>query len=136
VHRFSLKASTKKGVGTLKFAGERLAERIATVADESQAKDVLILDLRGLTAITDYFVIASAETTVQVRAVTQAVVNNLAQEDIRYIRREGWDDTGWVLLDYGSVVVHIFLDEQREYYELERLWGDAPQRSTGELMTE
>jgi ribosome-associated protein len=126
----------KKGVGTLKSAGERLAERIATVADESQAKDVLILDLRGLTAITDYFVIASAETTVQVRAVTQAVVNNLAQEDIRYIRREGWDDTGWVLLDYGSVVVHIFLDEQREYYELERLWGDAPQRSTGELMTE
>lgn len=97
---------------------------------------MLILDLRGLTAITDYFVIASAETTVQVRAVTQAVVNNLAQEDIRYIRREGWDDTGWVLLDYGSVVVHIFLDEQREYYELERLWGDAPQRSTGELMTE
>lgn len=128
--------SRTKGVGTLRSSGELLAEKIATVADESQAEDVLILDLRGLTIITDYFVIAGAETTVQVRAVAQAIVDSLALDDIEYIRREGWDEAGWVLLDYGSVVVHIFLNEQREYYELERLWGDAPQRRVEELTTQ
>lgn len=128
--------SRTKGVGTLRSSGELLAEKIATVADESQAEDVLILDLRGLTIITDYFVIAGAKTTVQVRAVAQAIVDSLALDDIEYIRREGWDEAGWVLLDYGSVVVHIFLNEQREYYELERLWGDAPQRRVEELTTQ
>lgn len=88
--------SRTKGVGTLRSSGELLAEKIATVADESQAEDVLILDLRGLTIITDYFVIAGAETTVQVRAVAQAIVDSLALDDIEYIRREGWDEAGWV----------------------------------------
>lgn len=106
---------------------------MAAVASEHRAKDVLVLDLRDLTVITDFFVIASGgETTLQVRAVAQAIIDDLEEDEIRYLRREGWEDAGWILLDYGSVVVHIFLDEQRDYYQLERLWGDAPQRRVGE----
>ncbi len=108
---------------------------IARVANESHANDVLILDLQNLTVITDYFVIASAETTVQVRAIVQAIAEALAEEDMIYTRREGWDEASWVLLDYGGVIVHVFLDEQREYYDLERLWGDAPRLSAAEAQS-
>ncbi|MGI6083011.1 MAG: ribosome silencing factor [Limnochordia bacterium] len=106
---------------------------MAAVANEHRAKDVLVLELQDLTVITDFFVIASGgETALQVRAVAQAIIDDLEEDDIRYLRREGWEDARWVLLDYGSVVVHVFLDDQREYYQLERLWGDAPQRRVGE----
>lgn len=76
--------------------------------------------------VTDYFVIVDAETEVQVRAIADGIKDELEEQGISPRRREGWEDAQWVLLDYGDTVVHVFRTEQREYYDLERLWGDAP----------
>ncbi len=102
-----------------------IAALAALAAEDKKAHDVVVLDLQALTIVTDYFVIASADTVVQVRAVAEGVAEALAEQGVSYLRREGWDDARWVLLDYVDIVVHVFLQEEREYYSLERLWGDA-----------
>lgn len=76
--------------------------------------------------MTDYFVIADASTEVGVRAISDGVQGALEERGYWPMRREGWEDARWVLLDYGDVVVHVFRTEDRDYYDLERLWGDAP----------
>lgn len=98
----------------------------ARAADEKRARDIAVLDLRQISLITDYFVIADAETEVQVRAITNGIQERLKEHGVEAARREGWEDARWVLLDLGDAVVHIFRTEDREYYDLERLWGDAP----------
>lgn len=105
---------------------KEIAIAAAEAAADKRAHDVIVLDLNGLTIITDFFVIASAETTVQVRAIAQAVRERLEELGKPYHRREGWDDAHWILLDYGDVIIHVFRQPDREYYDLERLWGDAP----------
>lgn len=75
--------------------------------------------------VTDYFVIAHGESEVQVRAIADGIKDTLEELGVIARRREGWEDARWVLLDYGDTVAHIFLAEDREYYDLERLWGDA-----------
>ena len=87
----------------------------------------MILDVRELIVITDYFVIASGSSDRQVRTLVEEVEKAVRERlDRKPVRREGEDGWQWVLLDYVDVVVHVFADEQREYYDLERLWGDAP----------
>ncbi|HLT57147.1 MAG TPA: ribosome silencing factor [Limnochordales bacterium] len=103
-----------------------MAIRAAQAADEKKADQVTILDMRGLTVVTDYFVICSGETMVQVRAITRGVEEALAREGVPLRRKEGGENSRWVLLDYGGVVVHVFHHAEREYYDLERLWADAP----------
>lgn len=90
------------------------------------ADDVLILDVEGRTPMADYFVIGSAQTTVQIRAVVDAVEEQMAAAGAALVNREGDAQARWVLLDYGPVIVHVFGPEARRYYTLERLWGDAP----------
>ncbi len=85
-----------------------------------------ILDLGELLGITDYFVLASAGNDRQLGTVVEEVERSVAAGGRKPRRREGTKDTGWMLLDYGDVVVHAFTVEQREYYSLERLWADAP----------
>lgn len=75
--------------------------------------------------MTDYFVVSSADNVVQARAVCQGIIDFLSEHGVTYRRREGWDDARWILLDYGDVIVHTFLDADRQFYDLERLWGDA-----------
>jgi len=87
-----------------------------------------ILDLRGLCAFTDHFVIASAGSSRQVRAIAERVEERLALARVPMSHREGVAEAQWILLDYHDVVVHIFQDSVREYYDLERLWGDAPKQ--------
>jgi len=82
--------------------------------------------MRGLTVVTDYFVICSGQSVPQVRAITRGIEEALEQEGVRPQRREGVDSARWVLLDFGGVVVHVFHHADREYYDLERLWADAP----------
>lgn len=91
-----------------------------------------MLDLRDLTVMTDYFVIASADNAVQVRAVCEGIVDYLSEQGVNYKRREGWDESRWILLDYGDVIVHTFLDDERQFYDLERLWGDAVRLTVSE----
>jgi ribosome-associated protein len=103
----------------------RLALLAAETLDAKKAEDVLVLDLRAHTPVADYFVIASAQTSVQIRAVTEAVEDALTGAGGRLLGREGHARARWVLLDFGAVVVHIFGPEARRLYSLERLWADA-----------
>ena len=103
-----------------------LALLAAETLDAKKAEDVLILDLRAHTPVADYFVIASAQTSVQIRAVTDAVEEALSGAGGRLLGREGHARARWILLDFGPVVVHIFGPEARRLYSLERLWADAP----------
>jgi ribosome-associated protein len=85
-----------------------------------------VLDVRDLIVITDYFVIASGATDRQVRTIADEVEKVLASRDVKPVRREGQQQGRWLLLDFVDIVVHVFAEEDRQYYELERLWKDAP----------
>ncbi len=98
----------------------------ARAAAEKQATEIVILDGRELIVITDYFVIATAGSQRQVSTVIDTVEHALRGLGEKPIRREGEPDAGWWLIDYFDVVVHVFDEEQRGYYDLERLWRDAP----------
>jgi len=107
------------------MTGNALAERIAYLALEKKGKDITILDLRGLSDITDFFVIVTCESDIQVKTIASHVEKELRNEKIRVLHKEGFNKSNWVLLDYIEVVLHIFREETREYYALERLWADA-----------
>ena len=98
----------------------------ARAAAAKQAEGIAILDVHGLIVITDFFVICSGGTERQVKTIVEEVEKALRDLDRRPVRREGETEGRWVLLDYVDVVVHVFADEEREYYDLERLWRDAP----------
>lgn len=98
----------------------------ARAADAKKASDTLILDVGPLLGITDRFVITSGTNDRQVRTIAEEVELQVRRADGRGpVRVEGLDDARWVLMDYGDVVVHVFNDEARQYYNLERLWSDA-----------
>ena len=106
---------------------QAIATAAAEAARDKQAADVAVLDVAALLTITDYFVICSVASGPQLKAVTEAVEERIRTElDRRPVRREGDAEGGWLLLDYIDVVVHVFAQEEREYYDLERLWRDAP----------
>ena len=91
-----------------------------------KAEDVLILDLQGISGVADFFLICTGRSTAQIHAIADAVQEELRREGIHLLHREGVPESGWLLMDYGNVVVHVFLGETRRFYALERLWGDAP----------
>lgn len=95
------------------------------VAEDKQAHDIVMLDLRGLTTIGDYFVVCTAESERQLRAVANALDEELVKQGARRPRVEGSPETGWVLLDFSDVIVHVFSPEQRDFYRIERLWKQA-----------
>ena len=92
---------------------------------DKQAEDVLLLDIRNVASFADYFVIASGTANRQIQAIIEAVEQAVKAEGVKPIGREGKPDSGWVLLDYGDVIVHIFAPEEREFYDLEGLWHTA-----------
>jgi len=104
-----------------------VAVTAARAAAAKQGADILILDVRKVIVITDYFVIATGGTDRQVRTIVEEIEKALRLGGVRPVRREGETEGLWVLLDYVDVVVHVFAEEEREYYGLERLWRDAPQ---------
>jgi ribosome-associated protein len=115
-------------------AGSNLGSRVpqaclvaARAADEKQGEDVAILSMIDTLGVTDAFVITSGRNSRQVRTIMDEVERQVKIEFGRSpLSIEGRDDFGWVLMDYGDFVVHVFLDERRTYYDLERLWADAP----------
>ena len=112
-----------------------LALTAAREAVDRRAQDVVLLDLRGLTSATDYFILASGESDVQVRAIAERVQARLAEEDARPWHVEGTSHAQWILLDYIDFVVHVFHREARAYYELERLWADAESETISDAET-
>ena len=104
-----------------------LAIEIAKILDKKKAQDVRVLKVDSLTVLTDYFVIATAANSRQVDAIIDEIEDKLREEaSIKPTHREMSADGSWSLLDYGNIVVHVFMPETREYYRLEALWNDAP----------
>jgi ribosome-associated protein len=97
----------------------------ASIAESKRAEDIVILDLRGQTLMTDYFVICTGTNRVQIRAIVDGMVEGLSEQRSRGLR-EGDESGQWVLLDHGDVVIHVFGPEARAFYRLERLWSEAP----------
>ena len=103
-----------------------VAVAAARAASDKQASRVVVLDVHEPIVITDYFVICTASSSRQIRTVIEEIERVTREMGVKPIRREGEADAGWWLLDYFDVVVHVFSEEDREYYDLERLWRDAP----------
>lgn len=97
----------------------------AEAADDKKAEDIDVLNVQGLTVIADYFVLCSANSDQQVRAIARAIDEKLSKKGIEPKKIAGMDDARWVLMDYADVIVHVFHKREREYYDLERLWSDA-----------
>ena len=104
----------------------REVARAAALALDRKAEDVVALDLRGVSSATDYFVLATGNSDVQVRAIAEHIIEQMAKDGLRPLHVEGLDRARWVLLDFVDFVVHVFHPLAREFYQLELLWGDAP----------
>ena len=98
----------------------------AQAALDRKAVDLMVLDVQGLSSVTDYFVICSGRSTTHVATIVEAIRTAMKAAEVRPLHAEGTPESGWMLLDYGDVLVHVFLEDTRVYYALERLWGDAP----------
>lgn len=105
---------------------KELAQKIAQAAADKKGRDILLLNMEQLTPITDYFVIASAGNKNLVKAIADNVEDKLGEAEVFARHKEGYQEGRWVLLDFGAVVAHIFLEEERDFYNLEQLWADAP----------
>jgi ribosome-associated protein len=107
--------------------GREWAIEAALAADDKQGRDIVVLDVGEVLAITECFVITSAPNTRQVRTIAEAMEERIRDAGgPKPLRVEGLDDLHWVLIDFGACVAHVFLQETRDYYELERLWRDVP----------
>jgi ribosome-associated protein len=107
-------------------SAETVVRVAAHAALEKKAIDLAMLDLQGLSSIADFFLVCSARSAPQADTIAEAIRGALRAEGVRPRHNEGSALSGWLLLDYGDVVVHVFLEETRGFYSLERLWGDAP----------
>ncbi|HDO34731.1 MAG TPA: ribosome silencing factor [Nitrospirae bacterium] len=99
---------------------------IASTVRDKKAKDVTVLELKEISIITDYFVVCSGESTTQVRAIVDHIEERLRSQGFRPAGVEGYRNSQWILMDFGDVIVHVFEDETRKFYTIEKLWLDAP----------
>jgi ribosome-associated protein len=95
-------------------------------ADDKRAEDIMVLNMKGISLIADYFIICHGNSDKQVQAIAREIREKAEEQGHNLKRIEGFDEARWVLIDIGDVVVHVFHKEERSYYNLERLWGDAP----------
>lgn len=112
------------------------ARKIVQVMDSKKAKDIRLIKIEGISSLGDYFVVASASNTTQVKAIADEVEDEMTKLGLEPNRVEGRQSAQWILMDYYDVMVHIFLDEARSFYNLERLWSDAPQLDISDLLTQ
>ena len=108
---------------------KEIAQKIAAAANEKKAKDILLLNMEGLSPVTDFYVVCSVGNSTLVKAIADNIEDKLAEAGVHPTHKEGYADARWVLLDYGDVVAHVFLGEERDFYNLEQLWADAPSES-------
>ena len=103
----------------------QLAKAAVDIASDKKASDVLLLDIRDISSIADYFVICTGNNARQIQSIADALSDDLKKQGAQLLYREGDAETGWILLDYGDIIVHVFAPKEREYYRLERLWSEA-----------
>ena len=109
-----------------RLTAEHKAQRAARAAIDKKAIDLVVLDVQGLSSVADYFLVCSGRSTPHVKSISDAIRDELKDEGSRPLHAEGQAESGWLLLDYGDVLMHVFAEDTRAYYALERLWGDAP----------
>jgi ribosome-associated protein len=107
------------------YTSHDIAHLISQAADSKKAENITILDMKKVAGFTDYFVICHGTSEVQVKAIADAIEEELLKHKIKYWHREGYENRKWILLDYIDVVCHVFNQSQRHYYNLEKLWADA-----------
>ena len=110
----------------MELSGSEIAEIGVEAALDRRANDVVVLDLRGLSSVADFFVICSGNSDTHVEGIAGIIEEKLDEHGAKLWHREGGRRASWLLLDYIDVIIHIFTEEAREFYGLERLWGDAP----------
>ena len=101
-------------------------EKVVRFVEEKKGREVLLLDLREISVVTDYFLLVTGNSRTQTRAIAEYLQEELVTMGVRLLRTEGLADANWILLDCGDLVIHVMTPETRDFYNLERLWGDAP----------
>jgi ribosome-associated protein len=101
------------------------AKRIIKLAQDKKGQQIVLMDLSELSDFTDYFVLISGDSSIQIKAIADHIDEGMRKAGVRYYQKEGYQTLKWVLMDYVDVVVHIFSKEAREFYSIERLWADA-----------
>ena len=109
------------------LTSQQMVEISVKALDSKRAEDIKVIGIRDLTVIADYFVIANGTSTTQTKALADEVEYKLKESGLMPLRIEGYQSANWIVLDYGSVVVHVFYKETRQFYNLERLWSDGEQ---------
>ncbi len=125
-----------KGAIPLENKIKQRAVKAAELAFDKKASDVVVLDLQGLSTIADFFVICSGENRAQIRAIAESIDDYFSKEKIFPLGKEGMDTAHWVLMDYGDLVVHIFDEETRSFYSLDKFWMDAKRIPIDQRLTE
>jgi len=113
-----------------------MVHEIVKILDAKKAVDIRALQTGGVTSVADYFVICTVNSTTHIKPLSDEIQKVMEENGENALHVEGYRAGGWVLVDYGCVVVHLFLKEIREFYSLERLWGDAPEIDISSLITE
>ncbi|MFH1756141.1 MAG: ribosome silencing factor [Candidatus Latescibacterota bacterium] len=109
-----------------------IAKQLVKFALRKKAEDIVLLDLRKITSMTDYFIVCTGASDVQVKAIADAITDGCKKDKLDVYHVEGYHAARWVLIDLVDIVVHVFHPEVRQYYQLERLWGDAIQETFSE----
>lgn len=115
---------------------EQLAKKIVKILDSKKGMDIIGIDIQGLTTLGDYFLLATGTGVPHVKALEEEVEDTLAKEGLEPRRVEGAQTATWILMDYQDVILHIFTRETREFYNMERLWADAPRMDLSDIITE
>jgi len=105
---------------------QALARALALGAEDALASDILVLDIAAITTLADYFVVCTADNDRMLRAIVRSLDEQAEKAGVGVRRQEGAPESGWVLMDFGDVIAHVFGKREREYYQLDRLWADAP----------
>ncbi|MFL2511154.1 MAG: ribosome silencing factor [Candidatus Neomarinimicrobiota bacterium] len=104
------------------MSAKKLLKQIVSLSDDKKAENIVAMDVSNITSLSEYFVVCSASNLIQVKAIADNIKDNIEENPWR---TEGYENGTWIILDYVDIVVHIFLDETRQYYDLERIWFDA-----------
>lgn len=104
---------------------DKIAKKIADILEEKKAKDIRVINIGDVTTLADYFVLSSGTSITHIKVLSDEIEKQMEEAKVKMLHKEGYNSARWILLDYGSVVAHVFHEEDREFYNLERLWSDG-----------